>query len=229
MQLPAFDYSHMAWDAWRAFHVVHPYNAFVQFDTGELIVCARNWGPDFRRVYKELNLQIVTTEEHDCPRFFIPGAADKKPVPKAHLNHSGQQYLLLDLDHKRAVSIGPWLTKTSAPELVPERFLDSRSVAAYYAGPQAVPVGSPITRRYPQPLTRDQRQHVGELADACKVWLEMQPDPSALVRESRDVQTKVSYFVDTPFSGLTMAQRVAIGVRGFNMIVREENPWLTFE
>jgi hypothetical protein len=229
MKLPPFDHSQMEWGAWNAFHVVHKHNTFYQFDTGEFIVTSHTWHPDERRIYSDLNIQIVGTNDEDCPQLYVP--SNSKPIPKSHLNHKGQQYLLLDLDHKRAVSLYPWLTKDNAPS-VPERFTDKQRVAAWYAGPGAVPVGTSITRHYPQPLTMQQRSHINKLSDVCKIWLRMQPDPNALEREYiafRDVQRKVSYFVDTPFSALTANQRMAIATHGFDMIVEEKYPYLTFD
>lgn len=227
MKLPAFNHAEMEWDSWRAFHNDHGYRKFTQFDTGELVVCSCRWQPDARHVYKELHLQVVATDDKDCPRLYLPGL--DKPIPKSHLYHKGQQTLLLDLDHKRAVGLSDYLTKENAP-LVPERFTDSnsRSVTAWYAGPDAVPVGSPITRHYPQPLEPDERKHINELADACKVWLQMQPDPEALKKEHRKVKTPVNDFIGVSFAILTLAHRTAIAERGFNMIVKGEHPWLTF-
>src|ERR1700746_3198349 len=113
MKLPPFDQANMQWDEWNAFHVVHKRRAFVQFDTGEFVVCHRNWSPDVRCAYPTLNIQIVSTDDRDCPRLTIPG--QEKPIPKSHLNHKGQQILLLDHDHKRAVGLRSWLTKDTSP------------------------------------------------------------------------------------------------------------------
>lgn len=226
MKLPAFDHSRMEWDSWNAFHIVHQYNAFIQFDTGEFIVCRSSWRPENRQIYKELNIQIVGTDDDLCPQLFVPGQA--KPVAKSHLNHHGMQTLLLDFNHKRAVSLWPGLGKDNAP-LVPERFTSAaRNVTAWYAGPNAVPVGSPVTRYYPQPLTTTQRKHINDLEDASKVWLGMQPDPSVLKQKHRDVKVHVNDCIDVSFGMLTVAHRTAIAERGFNMIVKDEHPWLTF-
>lgn len=231
MRLPDFNHAEMDWDSWRAFHITHHgYGKFVQFDTGEFVVSTSNWRPENRQVYKDLNIQIVATDDDDCPKLYIPGS--DKPVPKSHLNYKGQQTLLLDFDHKRAVGIAGYLTKESTP-LVPERFTNSnsRNVFVWYAGPSAVPVGSLVTRHYPRPLTPDERKHIAELADACKVWLHMQPDPEALKKAHREVkQLPVGDFVDVSFSVLTIPHRVAIAVHnGFDMIVRARHRWLTFD
>jgi hypothetical protein len=68
MHLPDFDHSKMHWDAWGAFHVDHKYSTFYQFDTGEFVVCYRNWRPDERKVYSDLHIQIVATGDDACPR-----------------------------------------------------------------------------------------------------------------------------------------------------------------
>jgi hypothetical protein len=164
---------------------------------------------------------------------FLP--LNGKPVPKSHLNHKGQQTLLLDHDHKRAVSLDRWFNDDNAPSLLPGRFHDrnSRTVSAYYAGPNAMPYGAaPITRYFPQPLTSDQRKHINDLKEACVVWLKMQPDTEqlALAKEHREVKAPlVSGFIDVSFGILTVAHRTAIALRGFNMITKETNPWLTFD
>ena len=231
MHLPDFTYAEMTWDSWRTFHITHKYNAFVQFDTGEFVVCRRNWSPDIRCIYEKLHLQVVATDDRDCPRLYVPG--QDAPIPKSHLNSKGQQVILLDLDHGRAVGLQPSLTVG-----IPQRFLKRppHSISVYYAGAEAMPVGCPVIRRYPQPLTHDQRQHINALTDACKVWLQMQPDPIALRKQDSDlrqrklaVKVPVLAFVDTPFNQLTNAVRVAVAVTGFNMIVRESYPYLMFK
>lgn len=227
MKLPAFDHSKMEWDAWNAFHIVLEYRAFVQFDTGELVVCRNSWHPNNRHIYKALHLQIVATGDEDCPQLFVPG--QDKPIPKSHLNHQGMQTLLLDFDHKRAVALDSYLTQESAP-LVPDRFTNSNSryVTAWYAGPKAVPVGTPVIRHYPQPLTYDQRKHINELVDACKVWLQMQSDIELLKKHHHKVMVHVNDCIDVSFGMLTVAHRTAIAERGFKTIVKEAHPWLTF-
>jgi hypothetical protein len=217
----------MEWDSWRAFHIEHcGHSKFVQFDTGELVVCRNGWRPENRQVYKELHIQIVATDDDDCPKLYVPGST--KPVFKSHLNHKGQQTLLLDLDHKRAVSLDSYLDEDNAP-LVPRRFTNSNSryVTAWYAGPDAVPVAAPIIRHYPQPLTHDQRNHIKELVDASKVWLQMQHGLDT-PRKRQHPDLKVGDFVDVSFGVLTTEHRMAIATVGFNTIVKEEHPWLTF-
>jgi len=236
MKLPEFDRSKMFWDNWQAFYVIHTFgDRFIQFDTGEFVICQNRWHPDKRRPYNDLHIQVVGTDDRDCPKLFVPH--ETKPIPKSHLNRTGMQVLLLDHDHQRAVSLEGWMTKDNAGARIPERFIDrgaGRSVRAYYAGPDAFPVGAvPITRHFPHPLTSEQRRHIVELRNACTVWIQMQDNPAALTiegrREHRDVQTRVDYFVNTPFRDLTTPQRIAIAVRGFDMIKLETNPWLTFK
>lgn len=229
MKLPDFDHSKMEWDSWQAFHVNLGYYAFIQFDTGEFVVANHSWRPEVRKTYSELHIQIVATDDDECPKLYTPGMASvvgAKPIFKSHLNHHGQQTLLLDLDSKRAVGLHPGLTKENAP-LVPERFTKSHRCTIWYAGSDAMPVGAPITRHYPQPLTFNQRTHIKELEDASKVWLQMQ-HPAGLKKRHDDVGVPVGDFVDVSFAALTIEHRTAIAVGGFNMIVKEEHPWLTF-
>lgn len=234
MKLPPFNHAVMEWDGWRAFHIDHGYSKFTQFDTGEFVVCSRRWAPDNRQVYKDLHIQVVATDDEDCPKLYLPGMASvvgAKPVFKSHLNHNGQQILLLDFNHKRAVSLDRWLTKDNAPSSLPERFLDrgARNISAYYAGPKATPIAAPITRHFPAPLTTEQRTHIKELEAAAKVWLEMQPDPEGLKKKHRDVRAvPVLDCVDVSFGVLTTEHRTAVALRGFNMIIKETHPWLTF-
>jgi hypothetical protein len=230
MKLPDFNRDAMEWDSWQAFHIDLLYHAFVQFDTGEFVVCNNSWRPENRKVYSKLHIQIVATDDDECPKLYTPGMASvvgAKPIPKSHLNHHGQQTLLLDLDSKRAVSLYPGLTKENAP-LVPERFTKSNRCTVWYAGPDAVPVGAPVTRHYPQPLTFDQRTHIKELEDASKVWLQMQPDPAGLQKQHGYTKMPVRDFVDVSFGVLTPEHRTAIAVSGFYTIVKEVHPWLTF-
>lgn len=236
MKLPPFNHSKMEWDGWRAFHVEHGhmYGTFIQFDTGEFVVCRHHWRPEQRIVLKDLHIQITATGDKDCPRLYVPGQT--KSIPKSHLDHKGMQVLLLDFDHKRAVSLEHTLDKDNAPSSIPTRFLDnnSRDITAYYAGPKAIPLGTPIVRHFPQPLSRDQRNHLNELTEAAKVWLQMQPDPAGLLKKHRDQKWKAPVclpaieFVDVSFGVLTTEHRVALAADGFDMIVRQEHPWLTF-
>jgi hypothetical protein len=232
MHLPPFDRAEMTWDAWQAFHIGFD-RTFVQFDTGEFVACSRNWSPEDRRLYPSFRLRIVATNDDKCPHLYVPHSGRDKPIPRSHLSRKGQQTLLLDLDSKRAVGLYPWLTQNTAPQ-VPERFTakSSYNVAAYYAGPNAFPVGAPIAKHYPHPLAFNQRRHVDELTDACKVWLQMQPDPNALrqeyMRGFRHAPNPI-HFLDMPFSTLTEIQRMAIVVEGFDMIAEEKYPFLTFD
>jgi hypothetical protein len=235
MKLPAFDYTKQRWDEWSAYHVTHTHPSLVQFDTDEFVICSRRWTPYDRCRYPDLHLQIVGTHDDDCPRLYVPGS--DKPVPKSHLNHKGMQVLLLDLDHHRAVGVYPVLTQDSAPA-VPARFFKPSSarypgyrhdISVYYPGPDAMPVGAPITQAYPQPLTMSQRTHVRELVDACKVWRQMQPESEFASRAPWKFQQLLAIdFADLPFATLTTEQRTAIALHGFNMIMKEEHAYLQF-
>jgi hypothetical protein len=223
MQLPAFDYTRMHWDAWQAFHIDYD-SVFIQFDTGEFVVRHHDWRPNERKVHYDLHLQVVATADRDCPRLYAPG--HDRPIPRAHLERDGQQVLLLDLDHGRAVSLDGVLR-----DAVPGRFVCG-SLAAYYAGAVAMPLGGgPITRRWPHPLTHDLRRHAAAVTDACKVWLGMHDDDARreLTREHRYVKAPVWAFLGVPFAELSEATRTAVAVRGFGMIAEEKHPWLTFK
>ena len=232
MKLPEFKLDEMEWDSWHSFHVDVAWNKFVQFDTGEFVVVNKRWNPDKREVHNDLRIQIVATSDDNCPRLYLPNTPGPMPVAKSHLNHKGHQILLIDFDHKRAVSVDRYLDKDNVTAPIPERFTNSEHrcggrISAYYAGPNAVPIGTPITRHFPHPLTSEQRKRIDDLKSACDVWLKMQPNPEALAKEQHKFKAPpVAGFIYAAFSTVLPAQRALIAVHGFDMILKEEHPWL---
>ena len=63
------------------------------------------------------------------------------------------------------------------------------------------------------------------------MWLGMQPNPEALKKQYKlkTAAPPVVEFAYTAFSTLTVEQRVVIAERGFDMIIQEKHPYLTFE
>lgn len=102
MKLPAFDHNIKRWDFYNHFHVKHSYK-FTQFETGEFMLTSNTFDPDERRMYSAFDVTITSTADADCPPLYMPGR--KAPVPKAWLNRSGQQFVLIDHGRGKAVPL----------------------------------------------------------------------------------------------------------------------------
>jgi hypothetical protein len=174
------------WDEWHDFFIPHGSTnnyqvghsaPFIQFNSGELIVNNRGFDPNIRKRYPDLNVRIVATTDYDCPTLTRVG--ETKPIPKSHLNHRGQQILLVDED--QGIAVGLFKDKRGEldfrRETMPQRFLD-RKVAAYYAGENREPIGHPIILEYAPPLTNEQKEHIHDLTMACETWMQMSTDPN---------------------------------------------------
>lgn len=169
MNLPQFDYAQARWDEWREKHI-EPHHQFVQFETGELVFTYSFPSPESRRKYTSIGVQVVSTADDDCPKLYIPGEA--KPLTKASLARTGMQYLLIDLDTKRAVRLGhgDW------QNAIPKRF--NGRVTAYFSGNGRPPQGAPINVSTPYVPTDAERQHIEDIKSACEVWVGLNPPPS---------------------------------------------------
>lgn len=166
MKLPEFKQSEVRWDAYRAFHIHHDYNgyhdfcygSFVQFDTGEVICTVTKPRLEKRRIYRTLNIQIVGTNDYDCPQLYT---LEGEKIPFAWLNSCGSQALLLDLDNQHLVRLSG-----ESLQGVPSRFVH---VPAYYPGPGRLPVGSSISVGRPYKWDKAEREHIRSLVAAAKV------------------------------------------------------------
>lgn len=170
MILPEFDTKRQRWDQWRAFHIDH--GPFTQFDTGELVLNSRMWGPDLRRAYRDLGVTIVSSEDEALPQLTLP---DHTFIKRAWLYDSGQQTLLIDESTKRVVRIDSFLRSTDT--VLPTRFAQ-RQIEAYFAGPGRPPVGNQIAVSPPYKLSKDEKDYLATLRAAAKMWWEFGDDPN---------------------------------------------------
>jgi hypothetical protein len=177
MRLPEWDMSRAYWDAYRRFHRELP-NGFVQFDTGELICIGRfSDQPDKRKLYKDLNVEVVSTTDTHCPMFLMGG----EPVKKTWLDEKGQQILLIDHDNGHVVALagtggGLDLTMPRPWALgVPESL--RRHASAYWHGPHSPPVGSPVIVNKTRRLSPAEREHIEAIRSECKGWDVMSEQP----------------------------------------------------
>lgn len=149
--------------------------AIYLFETDEMLVTRCNI--DDRRLYREVNIRLTTTADDNCPALVAP---DGREIPKAWLNETGQQELLVDYDTMRVVSLEGYLDQRNALDLpVPSRFLPQYPLArAYFPGPGRYPVpGAQITVRPPLSnkdwIAPEQREKAKELLAAAKALVAM--------------------------------------------------------
>ena len=200
MKLPEF--KDAWWDDYRAFHVRiggwRHSAPFVQFDTGELICIMPEPSPDKRKVYEELNLQLVLTTDPHCPKFVSP---DGEKILKAWLP---SQYLMIDLDSGRAYAMGNRRLSEDYP--VPARFHNKCCV--YFAGPGMAPVTHQIAIDRPKVYTLEQKRRVDELIEACKMWEIMEFGDKPRFRNI--VELKMDYLLSRDFTTLQASDRQTI-------------------
>ena len=197
MRLPTFDMGEAYWDEYKQFYIPHAskYDArrgpLIQFQTGELFVINRTWEPDERKLYANLNIQVVSTKDDDCPALFRPG--DKKAIPKSHLNCAGQQILLVDWNHHVAVGLdGDKRKKFRYPkDLGMSQWLENKSFAAWYKGEKYEPIGQQVCIEYDYPFTKDQQEHLSDLKMACATWYAMNDDAKLPPSEERRMKYEV--------------------------------------
>ena len=166
MKAQPFDQSKMRWDEYRAFHV-HRSRYLVQFDTGEMIFTYNEPDPDFRKHFRDLEIQIVATNDDDCPKLYTD---EGEEVKKAWVTRNGQQHLAVDHERGVAVRLQHQYDQHRNPRL-PPRFLNY--AAAYWSGPERRPVGAPITLSKPRAFSAEQNAHILQTISACKAWVEM--------------------------------------------------------
>ena len=174
-----FDRTKVFWDDYCRFHTNLEYaNGFIVFETGEAI-CTRCFDndPDRRTLYNKWHVQIVGTNDTNCPKFTD---LDGKPIAKTWLDNNGQQILLIDHDHGIAVALGqrggldprfvqPW--QANVPESLRGR------AYAYWPGPNSPPLGGRIVVNQSRRLTPEQRAHCEGLLAECKAWDVMSEQP----------------------------------------------------
>ena len=136
----------------------------------------RTWDPDQRRLYSDLNIQIVSTKDDDCPKLARPG--DNKPIPKAHLNYQGQQILLVDWNHRIAVSLDRHDKRRPRTQISRNlgmaQWLESKdTIVAYYPGEKHAPRGQQVVIECDYPFSKGQNEHLADLLQACQTWAKM--------------------------------------------------------
>jgi hypothetical protein len=95
-----YDPKHRHWDKYHTFH--SSIGGFRFFETGEIAFDAYAHDIDIRRVYKDIGVEIISTN-YTNHTFLHPKTGAK--IPKAQLSHHGQQILMIDLESKRVVSM----------------------------------------------------------------------------------------------------------------------------
>lgn len=184
MKLPAWDNTQQRWDKFEAFHIgvdkyalskTNPWTSqpFIMFDSGEVVCTYAQPGPDQRGIYPMLNLQLVGTNDRNCPALATP---DGEAVAKAWLDDAGQQYLLIDLCTSRAYRLGGG--HSSKLERVPERL---SHFTAYFPGAGREPTTPPVTVAKPdlKALTREEREHKDAMISSIKAATKLVEDHPA--------------------------------------------------
>lgn len=223
MKLPMFDMNAAYWDMYRTFYIPHGpgrhhpgTGSFIQLHTGELMILNRTWEPDQRTHYRDLNIQIASTKDDDCPRFCRPG--DKKLIPKSHLNFTGQQIMLIDWNHQIAVCIErPNRGKAEPSNLGLTERWENEDFVAWYKGEKSAPVGQPTIVEYEYPFSTEQKEHIQTIREACQTWYKMQDNQlnDSEVRRIRRENPPVSMLGLTQFNfeELTDGKRQVIALQ----------------
>ena len=236
MKQADFDLSKAEWDRFKAFHIGHGpgYDKpIVQFDTGEVIFTQHRWEPDQRKLYRDFNITVVSTADVRCPLLYRH-ATDEKPVPKARLNQTGQQIILIDHDHGIAVSLefgdslSSDLPRREFQERLPERL--RAHAFAYYAGPKSVPISRGIDIWRPRVFGKMQEEHLTELVCASRAWCDLQGEGLSSTRLAGTDKTdrrEPEYLLEKTFNNLSIHERYWLAKKG---IIRgqeaETVPWL---
>lgn len=166
-----FPIEHANWDRFSAFHVgvgmkefFRPttYNdpALLLFDTGELVGTHMFRRPWARGDYPLVGVSLLTTS--DIPLYNPQG----ERVPKSHLNHGGQQNIMVDWASGRAVSLDYTMDKSA----LPTRF-DNYAVRGYIGGPDRMPWGASLRQAVPYrkaSFTDDERARIDEFEKVTK-------------------------------------------------------------
>jgi hypothetical protein len=198
MKLPDWVREHQAWDAYKAFHIgVHQHGLqennysyrtppFVMFDTGEVIFTDWQPRPDNRGSYSLLDVEVCTSTEYRG-ELYAPGG-DKIAI--AWLYDNGMEYLLVDDDTKRVVS----MSYNSDPRkgiggVIPHRLQGRASV--YFPGPGMAPVGTkrinvwlPFNKIG---LDKDQKAHVQMIIDTARAAMKLTDHPHTRTHASTGI------------------------------------------
>jgi hypothetical protein len=195
MKIDDFDRTKMQWDRYRRFHTIGSHGS-VKFETGEMIFTHSVFKPDSRCGTRDnvagASLRIVGTNDRDCPPLYFHAetlstdearadlaklnqkAEDMSgAVPKAWLNGSGRQMLLVDSETGRAIGMGPngahkaW---AHTPDWIKKGVNYYQSAVVYIPGNNKNAIGSNVALFIPYKRTTEQRRAEAELVGACKAW-----------------------------------------------------------
>lgn len=173
MKLPAFKYEQQQWDRYKHFYMPPDWygnKPIVQFSTGEVGIVNARPKPRARQEYLEYNIALTSTADGHF-KFARP---DGRPVPRAWLTADGGQYLLVDLDSRRAVR----LTYSALHEANVPHYM--QSMAGGFLREKGLPLGGEILIRQPCIMTPERKQWAADLralAGAHCVVNDLEPSP----------------------------------------------------
>lgn len=166
MKAQPFNITSRRWDEYRAFH--HYLSRYlVMFDTGEMIYEYHDPDPDFRKRFRDHEIQIVATTDADCPKLYT---SDGTEVKKAWITRKGLQHLAVDYERGVVVRLQSPSDQRHDTRL-PPRFVGKAAV--YWSGAERRPVGAPTILSIPRTFTPEENAHILQTISACKAWAAM--------------------------------------------------------
>lgn len=140
-----YDPKHRHWDKYHTFY--SSISGFRFFETGEIAFDSYAHDIDIRRVYRDVGVEIIST--NDTHHTFLHPKTGAK-IPKAQLSHRGQQILMIDLESKRVVSMDGRIND-AAQKAIPTHLRNAEA----YALSENAPLMSTrsITINAPSPIT----------------------------------------------------------------------------
>lgn len=176
MQLIPWNDDAARWDDHKKFHMslygVWSQRLFTQFEDGSMTLRPGRIGPDCRRFYKDIGIQIVKGSDPDCPKLMMP---DGRPVPKAWVKAE-----TLVIDHDTRIVVTRRHQKRNS--WVGERPPHAERASVYWPAPGLRPWGGVIFISRPQKLTKQQREQITTLRAACKAWYAFSKDTATFSR-----------------------------------------------
>lgn len=246
MKLEPFNHSAKRWDRFKEFYVNvsggvrydwHE-GPFVQFESGEFIVTQAHYKPAERRLYKDLNVAIYSTNDFNWKVLLHSHkltAPDGRRIKPTWLSQRGSQTLWVDHDSGHVVATGRMRLDNTH---IPKRFRSKAVV--YYAAPDEAPIGSsPIDVSEVDMLDRQAKAHVMEIIAACKAWNALSEEAKVPLNWKTDHTsvwdnvtlnyTRNQYFIPpskigvdvllkTDFVSMTWQQRKQVALRGVKSV-----------